>query len=222
MHCEELKMKRFLLVVLTVAMVFGLCSCSEKVEGDALEKYLEIIDSLDCGTVVVDTDMSSDKSTVVYFRQGEKGVEIITFMESKDSTYTNYFDGENYYSGVETLEKYDVEMDAVTAKRNLIGAPDYAIDPDFYDAERSGIYKTLTGYKIVVVTHDAEDYLTDAPDTTLTLYLNSDMVPTKAVIEDEIFDGMDTYVIKTTLKYKNIGVEPVYFLKFPNGPDIQE
>ena len=69
MHCEDLKMKRILLVILTVAMVFGLCSCGEqKLEGDALEKYLEIIDSLECGTVVVDTDMSSDKSTVVYFR----------------------------------------------------------------------------------------------------------------------------------------------------------
>ena len=217
MHCEDLKMKRFLLVVLTIAMMLGLCSCGEKVEGDALERYLDIIDSLGCGTVVVDTDMSSDKSTVVYFRQGEKGDEIITIMKSKSSSYTNYFDGENYYSGVDTLEKHDVEMDAVVAKRNLIGAPDYAIDPDFYDAERSGIYKTLTGYKIVVVTHDEEDYLTDAPDTTLTLYLNSDMVPKKAVIADEVFDGMDTYVYKTTLRYKNIGVEPIFQV-----PNIQE
>ena len=215
-------MKRILLVVLTVAMLFGLCSCGEKVEGDALEKYLETIDSLDCGIVEVDTDMSSDKSTVVYFRQNEKGDEIITFMKSKESSYINYFDGENYYSGIDTLEKHDVELDAVTVKRNLIGAPDYAIDPDFYDAERSGIYKTLTGYKIVIVTHDEEDYLTDAPETILTLYADSDMIPKKAVIEDEIFDGMDTYVIKTTLKYKNIGVEPIYFLKFPEGPNIKE
>ena len=215
-------MKRILLVVLTIAMVLGLCSCGEKVEGDALERYLEIIDSLDCGTITVDTDMSSDKPTVVYFRQSEKGDEIITIMTSKESSYINYFDGENYYSGIDTLEKYDLELDAVVVKRNLIGAPDYAIDPDFYDAERSGIYKTLTGYKIVIVTHDVEDYLTDSPDTTLTLYLGSDMVPKKAVIEDEVFDGMDTYVYKTTLKYKNIGVEPLYFTKYPNGPKIQE
>lgn len=217
MHCEDLKMKRFLLVVLTITMMLGLCSCSEKVEGDALERYLDIIDSLGCGTVVVDTDMSSDKSTVVYFRQGEKGNEIITIMKSKTASYINYFDGENYYSGVDTLEKHDVEMDAVVAKRNLIGAPDYAIDPDFYDAERSGIYKTLTGYKIVVVTHDEEDYFTNTPDTTLTLYLGSDMIPKKAVIEDEVFDGLDTYVYKTTLRYKNIGVEPIFQV-----PNIQE
>ncbi len=205
MHCEDLKMKRVLFVILTVAIVFGLCSCGEKVEGDALEKYLEIIDSLDCGTVVVTTPLSATTANIQF-----KNGEILAITKGDSTTYTNYFDGENYYSGVDTLEKHDVELDAVTVKRNLIGAPDYAIDADFYDADRSGIYKTLTGYKIVVVTHDEEDYFTDAPDTTLTLHLTSDMVPKKAVIEDEVFDGMDTYVYKTTLKYKNIGVEPIF------------
>ncbi len=198
-------MKRILLVVLTVAIVFGLCSCGEKVEGDALEKYLEIIDSLDCGTVTVTTPLSATTANIQF-----KNGEILAITKGNNTTYTNYFDGINLYSGSEELEKINEELDAVTVKRNLIGAPDYAIDPDFYDAERSGIYKTLTGYKIVVVTHDEEDYFTDAPDTTLTLQLTSDMVPKKAVIEDEIFDGMDTYVYKTTLNYKNIGVEPIF------------
>ena len=199
-------MKRILLVVLTVAMIFGLCSCGEqKVDGDALEKYLEIIDSLECGTVVVTTPLSATTATIQF-----KGAEILAVTKGKDAAYTNYFDGINLYSGSDKLERVNEELDAVTVKRGLIGAPDYAIDPDFYDADRSGIYKTLTGYKIVVVTHDEEDYFTDAPDTTLTLYLNANMMPKKAVIEDEIFDGLSTTVYKTTLKYKSIGVEPIF------------
>ena len=75
MHCEEFKMKKLLAVALV--LVFTLCSCSsEKIEGKALEKYLEIIDSLECGTVFVTSDASSNKATI-QFRQGENGCEIV-------------------------------------------------------------------------------------------------------------------------------------------------
>lgn len=201
-------MKKLLAVALV--LVFTLCSCSsEKMEGNALEKYLEIIDSLECGTVFVTSDTSSNKATI-QFRQADMGCEILAVTKSGKSEYVNYFDGLFLYSGIGELTKNEVgELDPVTVKRNLIGAPDYSIEPEWYDEEKSGIYKTLTGYKIVVVTHEEEQAFEDNPDTTLTLYLDKNMVPTKATIVDEIFgENMKVYTYKTTLKYDGIGIEP--------------
>ena len=207
------------LFALILVSVFVLCSCSaEKVEGDALEKYLEIIDGLKCGEVIVTSDATSNKANV-RFRETENGCEILSVTKSGNTTYTNYFDGVNLYGGTDKLVKDETgELDSVTAKRNLIAAPDYAINADWYDPDRSGVYKTSTGYKIVVVTHEEEDEFTNNPDTTLTLYLNSDMVPTKAEILDEIFaDNGRTYSFKTKLQYKNIGIEPILQI-----PDIAQ
>lgn len=200
-------MKKILLITLSLMLI--LCSCGgEKLEGDALEKYLEIIDSLESGIVTVTSDASSNKATVK-FKETENGCVILSVTQSGKNSYTNYFDGAYLYSGTDELVMNENGvLDSITAKRNLIAAPDYAIDPDWYDEEKSGIYKTLTGYKIVVVTNE-DDELTNTEDTTLTLYLNSDMVPTKAVIEDEYYgEDNKTYVYKTTLKYQNIGQDP--------------
>ena len=207
------------LLALILVSVFVLCSCSaEKVEGDALEKYLEIIDGLKCGEVEVTSDATSNKANV-RFKETENGCEILSVTKSGKTTYTNYFDGVNLYGGTDKLVKDETgELDSVTAKRNLIAAPDYAINPDWYDAERSGIYKTATGYKIVVVSHEPEEEYSNTPDTTLTLYLNSDMVPTKAEIVDEIFaENGRRYSFKTKLKYKSIGTEPIFQV-----PDIAQ
>lgn len=202
-------MKKILVAILIMALT--LCSCgTEKQEGDALERYLEIIDGLESGIVNVTSSASSNKATV-RFRETENGCEVLSVTQNGKESYTNYFDGLHLYSGSDELVINESGvLDGVTAKRSFIGAPDYAIDPDWYVAEKSGIYKTLTGYKIVVVTNE-DDELKDTPDTTLTLYLNSEMVPTKAVIEDEIFteDGK-TKVYKTTLKYQNIGGDPIF------------
>lgn len=186
-----------------------LCSCgTERLEGDALEKYIEIIDSLESGIVTVTSDASSNKATVK-FEETENGCVILSVTQSGKNSYTNYFDGAYLYSGSDELVMNESGvLDGTTAKRNLIAAPDYAIDPDWYDEEKSGIYKTLTGYKIVIVTNE-DDEFTNTEDTTLTLYLNSDMLPTRAVIADEYYgeDGK-TYTYKTTLKYQNIGEDP--------------
>jgi len=201
-------MKKLLAVALV--LIFTLCSCSsEKIEGKALEKYLEIIDSLECGTVFVTSDASSNKATI-QFRQGKNGCEILATTKGNDSEFVNYFDGLYLYSGTDELTKNEAgELDPTIVKRNLIGAPDYAIDSEWYDEEKSGIYKTLTGYKIMIVTHEEELAYEDNPDTTLTLYLDKNMVPTKATIEDEIFgENMRIYTYKTTLKYDGIGIEP--------------
>ena len=200
------------LLALLLVSVFVLTSCAaEKIEGDALERYLEIIDGLICGEVVVTSDATSNVANVK-FREKENGCEILSVTRAGNVTYTNYFDGVYLYGGTDELVKDETgDLDPTTAKRNLIAAPDYAINPDWYDAEKSGIYKTATGYKIVVVTHEQEDAFTNNPDTTLTLYLNSDMMPTKAEIADEIFaDNGKTYVYKTKLEYKSIGIEPVF------------
>ncbi len=200
------------LLALILVSVFVLCSCSaEKIEGDALEKYLEIIDGLKCGEVIVTSDATSNKATVK-FRETENGCEILSVTKSGSVSYTNYFDGVYLYGGTDELVKDETgDLDSVTAKRNLIAAPDYAINPDWYDAEKSGIYKTATGYKIVVITHEPEDEFSNNPDTTLTLYLDSNMVPTKAEILDEVFaDNGRTYSYKTKLQYKNIGINPIF------------
>ena len=200
------------LLALLLVSVFVLTSCAaEKIEGDALERYLEIIDGLICGEVVVTSDATSNVANVK-FREKENGCEILSVTRAGNVTYTNYFDGVYLYGGTDELVKDETgDLDPTTAKRNLIAAPDYAINSDWYDAEKSGIYKTATGYKIVVVTHEQEDAFTNNPDTTLTLYLNSDMMPTKAEIADEIFaDNGKTYVYKTKLEYKSIGIEPVF------------
>ena len=159
-------------------MLLGLCSCSgEKLEGDALERYLQIIDGLESGIVTVTSSVNSSKATV-RFKETEKGCEILSVTQNGKTTYTNYFDGACLYSGYDELVMNEQGvLDATTVKRNLVAAPDYAIDPDWYKAEKSGIYKTLTGYKIVIVTSE-DDELSDTPDTTLTLYLDKDMVPT--------------------------------------------
>ena len=200
-------MKKLIVIVLIISLT--LCSCSgERVEGDALEKYLEIIDGLESGIVTVTSDASSNKATV-RFKETENGCVILSVTQSGKQSYTNYFDGAYLYSGSDELVMNESGvLDGTTAKRNLIAAPDYAIDPDWYDEERSGIYKTLTGYKIVIITNE-DDEFTDTEDTMLTLYLDSDMVPTKATIVDEYYgeDGK-TYTYKTTLKYQSVGEDP--------------
>ena len=70
----------------------------------------------------------------------------------------------------------------------------------------------------MVVSHEPEEEYSNTPDTTLTLYLNSDMVPTKAEIVDEIFaENGRRYSFKTKLKYKSIGTEPIFQV-----PDIAQ
>lgn len=200
-------MKKILVMMLIITLT--LCSCSGgKTEGDALEKYLEIIDGLKSGIVTVTSDVSSNKATVK-FEETENGCVILSVTQSGNQSYTNYFDGAYLYSGSDELVMNESGvLDGIVAKRNLIAAPDYAIDPDWYDAERSGIYKTLTGYKIVIITNE-DDEFTNTADTTLTLYLDSNMVPTKAIIADQFFDeDGKTYTYKTTLKYQNIGDDP--------------
>ena len=65
-------MKKLVAIILLMALI--LCSCgSEKIEGDALEKYLEIIDGLRCGEVMVTSDATTNKA-VVKFRETEKGL----------------------------------------------------------------------------------------------------------------------------------------------------
>ena len=173
-----------------------------KQEGDALEKYLEIMDGLQSGEVTFSAD-DYNNTAVAKFEETENGCVILMTMSSGDSIY---FDGTYLYSGTEELVMNENgALDATMAKRMLIAAPDNAIDLDWYDKEKSGIYKILTGYKIVVVTNESDDFY-DTGDTTLTLYLDYNMVPTKAVIADVFYDEEgNSHTYKTTLKYKNIG-----------------
>ena len=108
-------MKKLLAVALV--LIFTLCSCSsEKIEGKALEKYLEIIDSLECGTVFVTSDASSNKATI-QFRQGENGCEILATTKGNDSEFVNYFDGLYLYSGTDELTRNEAgELDSAKAK----------------------------------------------------------------------------------------------------------
>lgn len=188
-----------------VCMAFVLTACGDRVEGDALETYLEVIDSLESGKVSTTTELSDNKMTV-QFRPADSSTEILATVKGGGNETVIYYDRETLYTGTsQELNAYEGQaLDPKEVKRSTIGAPSYAYDSEYYDAERSGIYKTLTGIKIVVVTHDEESDLYDVPDTILTMYLTKDMKPIKTeIVDEEGYGSKKSY--KTVIKYSEIG-----------------
>ena len=200
-------MKKLMLLPLCFILLCFV-GCEEKQHGDALDTYLAVIDSLKSGQVTMTTS-AADNTAVISFRPSQNGESVEIYTEIGD--YLTYFDGENYYAGTkgEPLVSAAQEMEPSVMLRYLIGGPAYATDADSYKPDESGIYRTMSGYRLVIVTRG--DGESDSLGTTLTATLSAEMMPQKVEITDRIDNGKLGTVSQTvTLVFDKIGEDILF------------